>query len=172
MNLEELKKEADDLGIEYSPNIGAAKLAQRIEDHYAAQEDSIVTALQEPDEDEPGQVEVSTAQKPKPTKGGKKSIYALAREAEERARKTQIVTIIDNDNRINNLTTTCTVNCSNMYFDLGTVIIPLNEKVEVFVGHLNVLKSVQILQHAKDPRDKTLSKPVQRPRYTIQYEDQ
>ena len=33
--LEALKKEADELGIEYSPNIGKKKLKERIEEHLA-----------------------------------------------------------------------------------------------------------------------------------------
>ena len=62
------------------------------------------------------------------------------------------------------------MNCSNEYFDLGTLILPLNEKVEVRQGHLDVLKEVRIPQHMSDPTNKAVSMMVMRPRYTIQYE--
>ena len=38
--LQELKQEATELGIEYSANIGAAKLAEKIEAFYTSQETS------------------------------------------------------------------------------------------------------------------------------------
>ena len=86
------------------------------------------------------------------------------------ANKTRVVTIIDNDQRVNGQTTTCTVNCSNMYFDLGTIILPLNTPVEVRQGHLTVLKELEIPQHVKDTRS-GLSTVRLVPRYTISYEE-
>lgn len=157
--LEELKQEADDLGVTYSGNIGEAKLQEKINAHYESKEDSVVV----PKEDEPVK-ETPVAVKGKLTK------LARAKEAERAARATRVITIIDNDQRVNNQTTTCTVSCGNEYFDLGTMLLPLNMPVEVMQGHINVLKEVEIPQHVKDNRT-SLSTVVLRKRYTISYED-
>ena len=86
------------------------------------------------------------------------------------AKKTRVVRIVDNDQRQNNHTTTCTVNCSNEYFDLGTRILPLNEPIEVAQGHLSTLKEVMITHHVKDVKT-GLSAAKQRNRYSISSED-
>ena len=161
--LDELKQEAADLGITFNKNISEAKLQEKIEAHYEAQETSgaeveALVAAQEHAE------EVKSAPK--------QSDAAVAKriEREKAARKTRVITIIDNDQRVNNHTTTCTVTCANEFFDLGTKILPLNEKIEVSQGHINVLKTVFIPLHMKD--NKTgLSSVRMRPRYTISYED-
>lgn len=159
--LEELKREADELGVTYAKNVSANKLQEKIEQFYEAQETS------------GAEVEALVAEqeaKPKPAvkAANDKDAKRIARE--KAARETRVVTIIDNDQRVNNQTTTCTVNCSNAYFDLGTVILPLNEKIEVKMGHIRTLEAVQIPLHVRD--NKTgLSTVRMRPRYTISYED-
>jgi hypothetical protein len=90
--------------------------------------------------------------------------------AEAAARKTRVVTITDNDQRENNQTTVAVVNCSNLYFDLGTVYIPLNVPVEVRQGHINVLLETEIPLHVKDPKT-GLSTLAMRKRYSVSYED-
>ena len=85
---------------------------------------------------------------------------------EARARETVIVTIIDNDTRENNQTTVAVVNCSNEWFDLGTVYIPLNVPIEVKRGHLNVLKEIEIPLHTLNPKS-GLNEIRLRPRYSI-----
>ena len=159
MASEELKQEAKDLGIEFSANIGDEKLRAKIDAYYESQETSS-KELQETVK----AVEAKEAAKP-----AVNSPYAKARKAEDEARKTRVITIIDNDRRVNNHTTSCVVNCSNFYFDLGTMVLPLNTPVEVMQGHINVLREVRIPQHIQD-RD-GLSHVEMRPRYTIQYED-
>ena len=160
--LQELKQEADSLGVSYAKNVTAERLAEKIEEFYTAQETS-GPALQEAvkqvekEKDQPAQ-KVDTA------KNNKRL------EREQAARKTHVITIIDNDQRVNNQTTTCTVNCSNEYFDLGTVVLPLNEKIEVATGHIKTLEQVKIPLHVRD--NKTgLSTVRMRPRYTISYEN-
>jgi hypothetical protein len=103
------------------------------------------------------------------TKVGAKTMGQLAREAEANARKTRIITVYDNDPRENGETTVAPVNCSNEYFDLGLVYIPLGEKVEVMQGHIDVLKEIDIPHHL---RVNDTTKTVLRKRYTINYEDQ
>ena len=160
ITLDELKQEAKDLGIEFSANIGKAKLQDKINAYYAGEETSgkeVLEAASKKAEavDEPGMsADVSSA---------------IAKVKAD-ANKTRVVTIIDNDQRVNGQTTTCTVNCSNMYFDLNTIILPLNTPVEVRQGHINVLKELQIPQHVKDTKT-NLSTVRLVPRYTISYEN-
>lgn len=166
--LKELKAEADTLGVKYSPNIGEAKLQEKIDAAYDSQgEDTTAQLLQAA-----AKAEVAVESDTPKGKGkwGPAQRRKLAAQREKEARKTKVITIIDNDQRVNNQTETCTVNCSNEYFDLGQMILPLNTKVEVMQGHIDALKSVDIINHVKDPVTK-MSKHVLRPRYTISYEE-
>lgn len=156
--LNDLKKEANDLGVTFSANIGAAKLKAKIDEFYESQETSQVDVIEE-DEVE----EINS----KPTK--QKSMAEIAVELKARASKPVVVIITDNDQRINNQTTTAPVNCSNEYFDLGTMALPLNEKIEVKQGFIDVLKEVEIPQHVKDQKS-GLSRVVLRSRYSISIE--
>lgn len=155
-----LKQEATDLGVAFEEDVKAAELQKLIDSFYEAQETS-GTALQETI----AQIESETPKKVKEF-----NIYELAMQAEKEARKTKVVIINDNDNRVNNQTTLAVVNCTNQYFDLGTVRIPLNEPVEVTVGHLEVLRDVKIPMHVHDSAS-GLSKVVIRFRYSIQEVD-
>lgn len=170
--LEDLKKEASDLGITHSANIGEKKLQEKIEAFYEAKETS-----------GPAIIEVVKKEEDKKAKEANANKHTLSKELtfaekadmkrvirERIAKKTRIVSVVDNDQRVNNHATTCTVNCSNEFFDLGTKLLPLNEKIEVSQGHINVLKSVQIPLHVKDSKT-GLSTVRLRPRYTISYED-
>ena len=149
--LEELKKEATDLGISFSPNIGEAKLAEKIEEYYKSQETSIISV---------------DATKEKKEDDKKKPLGQRIREAEEAARKTRVITIGDNDQRENNLTTTVSVTCGNAFFELGLMRIPLNEPVEVMQGFIDVLKEIKIPMHSVD-RKTGLTRTVLRNRYSI-----
>ena len=160
--LDELKQEAKELGIRFVPNISAEKLSAKIEEYYESQETSdqeIETAVAEKEKSEEKSV---VGDKGKVTMAQKAAI--MKAKAEEKV----VVTLIDNDTRENNQTTVAVVNCSNKYFDLGTVYIPLNVPVEVRRGHLEVLKDTQIPLHTKDPVS-GLSVTRIRPRYTISY---
>lgn len=165
IELDELKKEAKDLGIDFSANIGVTKLQEKIDAYYKSQETSgveieaAVKAKESAEEVKTGEKSAVNGKKPR-------TIADRISQAKADAYKTTIVTIIDNDQRVNNQTTTCTVNCSNEYFDLGTRIIPLNERVELEQGFINTLREVRIPQHVKDPQT-GLSRVVLRPRYTI-----
>ena len=160
-SLEELKVEATELGITYNKNIGAGKLQEKIENLYESQETS-GPALE---------ATVVEKEKQKPAKSASKEQAKLAKRLarEKGARATKVVTIIDNDQRVNNNTTTCVVNCSNEFFDLGTLILPLNEKIEVAMGHIRTLESVKIPLHMRDTKT-GLAEVRMRPRYTISYE--
>jgi len=160
--LDELKQEAKELGITYSAQIGEKSLQAKIDAYYKAQETSgkeIQKAIE--DNEKKGSETTSDTDS---------SIGALARNMEAKARKTRVVTIVDNDQRVNNQTTSCTVNCGNEWFDLGQMILPLNVPVEVMQGHIDVLKEIEIPLHVKDTHT-GLSKVEMRKRYNISYED-
>jgi len=164
--IDELKQEATELGIDFNPRIGEEKLAAKIEAYYEGQESSskeIQEAVVENEAKEKAEEKVPVA--------GKNKMAILARKLYERAKETKIVTIIDNDQRVNNQTTTCRANWTNNFYDLGTKIIPLNTPVELEQGFINVLSEVVIPHHVKDMRT-GLSRTTMRRRYTIQVEDQ
>ena len=165
LDIEVLKAEATDLGITFPQNIGAEKLKLKIDAYYESQETSEKETM--------AAVEATQKIEEKSAENGKssyvKSIGSIAAEAKAKASATRVVTILDNDQRVNNQTTTCKVNCSNMYFDLGQIILPLNIPVEVKQGHINVLKEVKIPRHVLV--DDNLSAVKMVPRYAISYED-
>lgn len=152
--LDELKKEATELGIKFNVGIGEEKLKAKIEEFYESQETKV-----EPEVEEINPV-ISLAKK------SGKTMNDLASEAKARANKFVIVTILDNDQRVNSQTTFAPVNCSNQFFDLGTMHIPLNVAVEVRQGFIDVLREIKIPQHVKDYKT-GLSTYVMRPRYSI-----
>ena len=179
-SLAALKAEAIEMNVEFQEGVTAKELESLIKAAASAapeatvQEEIVQRVVDvELDEDEPTVVPVATKPKKVESEGEVKvvTISEKIRAAKEAAMKTVVVTVIDNDSRVNNQTTTAPVNCSNRYFDLGTVHIPLNEPVEVMQGHIDVLKDVVIPHHVSDPKT-GLSKVVTRKRYTIQYEQQ
>lgn len=166
--LDDLKSEATDLGIKFSANIGEEKLAQKIEEFYESQETSgkeIQEAVQKKEAEEKSEEKSAVIDNKKAN-----SKQERIKEAERRARETRVITVIDNDQRQNNQTTVAIANCSNMYFDLGMMYVPLNVPVEVRQGHIDALKSVRIPLHIKDPKT-GLHRVEMRPRYAISYED-
>jgi hypothetical protein len=158
VELKDLKQEATELGITFNVNIGKEKLASKIEDYYKAQE----TAVDPTKGVEDVKVEV-------PTKV-KNSRDEAIRLAEAKARETRVITIIDNDQRVNNQTTVATISCENMYFNLGTRHLPLNLEVEVMQGHIDSLKGIKIPQHVKDVKT-GLNRVTMRNRYSISYSE-
>jgi len=158
--MDELKEEAKDLGIKFSPNISEGKLEEKIEDFYKSNESHVVT-------EKPSEEEESTDVK---VDSGKKTMAQLAKEAEKKAKLTHIVVITDNDQRENNLTSTVPVTCENGYFSLGMKRIPLNVPVELEQGFINVLKEIQIPLAVRN-MDGTTSTKL-RNRYSISYEDE
>ena len=167
--IEDLKQEATELGISFNQNIGADKLQAKIDEWYKSQETSgneILAAVEKQEAMEKSEEKSAV----KDNKESAFNIHAYAKKAEEAARKTRVVTITDNDQRENNQTTVAVVNCSNVYFDLGTVYIPLNVPVEVRQGHINVLSETEIPLHVKEPKT-GLSTLTMRKRYAISYED-
>jgi len=158
--LDELKVEAKELGIKFSPNISEGKLSDKIETYYKALETSQVVIKDEDIKDE----EADKVDKAPVT------MQQLAVVSERKARETHIVVITDNDQRENNLTSTVPVTCGNAYFELGTKRIPLNVAVEVEQGFINVLKEVDIPVATRQMDGTT--RTVLRKRYSLSYEDE
>jgi hypothetical protein len=167
-DLEELRSEAKELGIEFSKTSGVAQLTKKIEEFYEKTETSgkVIEAAVKANEQI---TEENDDKKDEPLKHApSKNSKRLARE--KAAKETRVVVVIDNDQRVNNQTTTCTVSCANEFFDLGTKIIPLNEKVEIRKGHINTLEEVLIPQHVRDSKT-GLSIVKMRARYSVSYQD-
>lgn len=163
--LEQLKEEATELGIKFNPNIGEAKLQEKIDAYYEGQESSGKEILEA--------VVAKEKSEEKPAVAGKVAempMHVRARHLYDKAKATKVVTIIDNDQRVNNQTTTCKANWTNAFYDLGTRIFPLNTPIEIPQGFIDVLKGVLIPHHTKDPKT-GLSVTTMRPRYTIQIEN-
>ena len=167
-SLVSLKKEATELGLTFEDDVKATELEKQIDAYYESQETSGAELEATITKVEAAQAEKREKQQEVNMKNAR-HIGALAREAEEKARKTRVIKVFDNDNRVNNQTTVAVANCSNQYFDLGTVYIPLNEPVEVMQGHIDALKDVMIPQHTKGVDG--LTKTSVRNRYMISYED-
>lgn len=166
--IEELKQEATELGISFNQNIGVDKLQAKIDEYYKSQETSgneILAAV--------AKQEAMEKSEEKSAVSGKVSVEntlrSFAATAEANARKTRVIVVTDNDQRENNQTTVAVVNCSNEYFDLGTVYIPLNVPVEVRQGHINVLRETEIPLHSKNPKN-GLNEVIMKPRYAVSYE--
>lgn len=157
--LEELKIEAADLGISFNPRISEDKLQERIDSFYKEKETSTVVITENVPEE--------------PKAAGKsegKSMAEIARELYALAKATKVVTIIDNDQRVNNQTTTCIANWANQFYDMGTKRFPLNVPIEIPQGFIDVLTEVKIPHHTIDTTT-GLNNVTMRRRYSIQTED-
>ena len=162
LEIEELKAEAKDLGITFSGQIGAEKLKEKIDSFYEKREKDAAKELE-------GLTE--KVEKQSTVVSSKEQVLRDKRfKREANAKKTRVITITDNDQRVNNHTTTCTVTCASEYFSLGTRVLPLNEKIEVSQGHIKVLQSVEIPLHVRDPKT-GLSATRMRKRYSISFEE-
>jgi len=165
--LEELKQEATELRMKFNPRIGEDKLQTKIDDYYKSQETSgkeVEQAVQAKE------ATVSDAKATKPAVSGKKTTAQLAKEIYAKAKEVRVVTITDNDQRVNNQTTTCRANWSNQFYDMGTKVFPLNIAVEIPQGFLQVLSEVKIPHHVKDSTTK-LSVTTMRKRYSFDFGD-
>ena len=160
--LTELKREADELGVKYSPNIGEEKLQEKIDAYYESQETSFKEVAEAVETKEKSTKQTSVTVKNK--------MAILAKKLYEKAKKPVVVTIIDNDQRVNNQTTTCKATWGNAYYDMGTQTFPLNIPIQIPQGFVTTLKEVQIPHHIKDPKT-GLSISSMRNRYTITYEN-
>lgn len=172
--LEELKTEADNLGITYAPKIGAEKLQAKIDAHYESQAaDDLVqeTAEETPVEDtnklDAIPVNSSPAQK------RAKNMREIAAEMRTAAMKTRVVRLSNNDKRDSHVTTTAYLSMENQYFGLSKIV-PLDIPIELEQCLIDVAKNVEIILHVDEIIDgkRTGNKrPQYVKKYVVSYED-
>ena len=163
--LEELKAEADVLGVEYSKNIGTVKLAEKIESYYTSQSagDSVKEKKEEVVKEAPQkkQVDAEVAHR------------EMVQAAKKAAMETRIVTITSTDKRDNDVMTSEYVAVENQYFSIAKYV-PFDIAVELEVCLINVLKEVYITLHKDEIIDgrRTGNKvPMSVKKFNISYEE-
>ena len=125
-SFEELKQEADELGLTYSPNIGKAKLEEKIEQKYKEIEESSDS------------VESNTRVSTKGTLATRKEALKIITEQIAENKKTKVVKITMVDKREASTAT-------HAYFSNGDV--SLNIPLDVWVEMPNIL--VQLAEEAR-----------------------
>lgn len=177
--IDELKAEADVLGIVYNKNIGADKLAAKIEAHYESQ--SAGDLVQEKADDE---VEVTepvsvtptlqgTQGKPGAVKSKEQMIREMAMKAKTEAFKKRIVTISSNDKRESEWTTTAYLSCENQFFGISRIV-PLDIPIELEVCLIDIAKTTEVTLHKDEIVNgrRTGNKvPVRTRKFNVSYEE-
>ena len=125
-SFEELKQEADELGLTYSPNIGKAKLEEKIEQKYKEIEESSDS------------VESNTRVSTKGALAARKEALKIIAEQIAESKKTKVVKITMVDKREASTAT-------HAYFSNGDV--SLNIPLDVWVEMPNIL--IQLAEEAK-----------------------
>jgi hypothetical protein len=164
--LEELKAEADVLGVVYSDRIGATKLAEKIEAYYTSQSagDFVKVKEEVKDEKETPQKKQSNAEQVE---------RDMIQAAKKAAMETKIVTISSNDKRDNDVMTSVYLSMENQHFSVAKYV-PLDIPVELEVCLIEVAKSTFITLHTDEIIDgrRTGNKtPKSVHKFTISYED-
>ena len=169
--IEELREEATVLGITYNANIGAEKLAAKIEEYYVAQANADKVVEKTPEVIPDPTVDHSTPESKHATFEAKQR-KAVA-EAKAAAMATKIVTVTSNDKRDNDMVTSEYVSCENQYFGIAKYV-PFDIPVELEVCLIEVLKSSMITLHKDEIVDgrRTGNKiPMSVRKFNISYED-
>ena len=125
-SFEELKQEADELGLTYSPNIGKAKLEEKIEQKYKEIEESSDS------------VESNTRVSTKGALAARKEALKIIAEQIAESKKTKVVKITMVDKREASTAT-------HAYFSNGDI--SLNIPLDVWVEMPNIL--IQLAEEAK-----------------------
>lgn len=165
--LEELKTEAQVLGINFNPKIGIEKLSAKIEEHYnsLSAEDSVKYV-----EDEiSAEVEVTSK-----VQSTEVVLRRMIEEAKKAAMKTKIVTISSNDKRDSEFTTTAYLSMENQYFGVARIV-PLDIPIELEVCLIEVARATEITLHKDEIINgkRTGNKvPVKTRKYNISYGEQ
>lgn len=161
--IEELKQEADELGIKYSPNIGAEKLASKIEEFYDA-ESKANTAPVDVVEDTPAAEVTETKQQATDRKALSRIEALQVIKAQERANlETDVVKVSCVDKREASIAT-------HAYFSTGDV--SMNIPLDVFVEMPKILiynaEKARALVHVEQ-NGETVSKMQKK--YVVEYKD-
>jgi len=162
-NIEEARAEADQLGLKYSPNIGLAKLEEKIEKYYETQASDDIVKVKETDTN-PDEAEKLTQEQIR---------AKILLTAKAKAFKTQIVTITSNDKRDNHIATTAYLSMDNQYFGRSRYV-PLDVPVELEQCLIDVAKDIKIMLHVDEVIDgkRTGNKvPKMVNKYVVSFED-
>jgi len=164
--LEELRAEADVLGVEYSKNIGAVKLAEKIEDYYTSQSAGDFVKVKEETKDE----KETPHKKQSNAEQVERDMIQVAKKA---AMETKIVTLTSTDKRDNDVVTSVYLSVENQHFGIAKYV-PLDVPVELEVCLIEVAKSTYITLHQAEivdgrPTGNKIPKSVRK--FTISYED-
>lgn len=151
--MEELKKEATELGIDFKGVKSKVDMQKLIDAYYNEQsnDSDIPTAkVEETEEEEEKDETVST-----PVKSNKKPISKEARirfairDAKARAMKTRVVTITNNDKRDSHMTTTAYLSCENEYFGISRSV-PLDVPIELEQCLIDVAVETKMVNHVDE----------------------
>lgn len=153
LNIEDLKVEADALGIKYSPNIGVTTLKGKI-DAFKAKSES------EDDEFEP----IVNKRVKDPRLTAKQKLNRRIREIRKKKLARSKVIVYNNDPREAEFSTTMS-RVQNSYFGNARVI-PIGVEWWVEQMHIDNLKSIEILTYVKDPKTGNM-KPKKTKKFTI-----
>lgn len=162
--IEELKAEADALGLTYMANIGAVKLAAKIEAHYESLSagDSIKVKQEDEVNSEPAKVKKESKDD---------IIRRLVADAKKRALATKVVTIVNNDKRESEHLTADFFGFENQYFG-KSYLVQFNVPTELPIGIIDVIKNTPMTLHKDEVVDgrRTGNRvPVQINKYNISY---
>jgi hypothetical protein len=149
---EELVNQANELGLEFAPNVGNTKLSALIDNALNASSPRIQA-------------------QPKPVKVLTKRQKIMALKAA--AFKTRIVTITNKDARESDVVTTAHLSFENSYFGLAKNV-PLDMPVELEVSLIKIAKKAQMTLHKSEIKNgkPTGNKvPVRVDKYAVSYED-
>lgn len=154
--IEELKLEADTLGIQYSPNIGAGKLQAKIDEYYEAESKaaSIAVPMESTKEDSKSGKETKTA-------NSRIEALRIIKEQEAENSKTEIVKITMVDKREASTAT-------EAYFNNGDLAmrVPLDVFVEMPKALIEMAKTAEALIHM-EVNGLTVSKMTKK--YVVEY---
>lgn len=163
--IEELRAEADALGLTYNQNIGAAKLAEKIEEHY--------TSLSAGDSIQVKEEVVQPVAKDNKKETKDELIRRLAAEAKLAAFATKVVTVSNNDKREAEHMTADFFGFENQYFGIS-LLVPFDIPTQLPQCIIDVIKSTPITLHKDeivDGRRTGNRVPVQTRKYNISYEE-
>lgn len=163
--IEELRAEADVLGLTYNKNIGATKLAEKIEEHYENLSAGDSVKVKEKVEEEPKDVAKA--------KSKEQAFREHVASAKERAMRTKIVTISSNDKRDSEWTTSAYLSMENQHFGMSKIV-PLDIPIELEMCLIEVAKTTMITLHKDEiiGGKRTGNKvPTRTRKYNVSYED-
>lgn len=146
----ELLDKADEIGLEYPKNIATDKLETLI----LEQEEALETAspaVQKPPQSAMATPAVQPAQyiAANPMTEQRKKQQALRKrivKAKQKALKTKVVTLTNQDQRENDVMTTAHLSFENQYFAVSKIV-PLNVPVELEQALIDIAKSARITMH-------------------------